>query len=91
LKEGQIGLPPVITPDDRGMNRRSTRQLLKKIPGFPCLYRHDVNEIYYGITKVLGNRKEHELVLAWVCQIIRNVPFGVCSSASFGGLGSTRS
>ena len=43
------------------MQRKSTRQLLKKIPGFPCLYRHDVNEIYYGITKVLGNRKEHSL------------------------------
>ena len=59
---GQIGLtPPFVTPDDQGMQRKSTRQLLKKIPGFPCLYRHDVNEIYYGITKVLGNRKEHSL------------------------------
>ncbi len=43
------------------MQLKSTRQLLKKIPGFPCLYRHKVNEIYYGITKVLGNRKEHRL------------------------------
>lgn len=43
------------------MQRKSTRQLLKKIPGFPCLYRHEVNETYYGITKVLGNRKEHSL------------------------------
>jgi len=43
------------------MNHKSTRQLLKKIPGFPCLYRHEVNETYYGITKVLGNRKEHSL------------------------------
>lgn len=43
------------------MSTKSTRQLLKKIPGFPCLYRHTVNETYYGITKIRGNRKEHSL------------------------------
>ena len=43
------------------MQRKSTRQLLRKIPGFPCLYRHDVDKTYYGITKVLGNRKVHSL------------------------------
>ncbi|WP_300933102.1 hypothetical protein [Prosthecobacter sp.] len=43
------------------MNCKSTRVLLKMIPGFPCLYRHDLNEFYYGIAKVRGNRKERSL------------------------------
>ena len=43
------------------MPPKSTRQLLKKIPAYPCLYRHSVNKSYYGITKVGGNRKEKSL------------------------------
>ena len=43
------------------MRLKSTQLLLKNIPGFPCLYCHDVNEIHYGITQMLGNRKEHSL------------------------------
>ncbi len=39
----------------------STRQLLDKIPNFPCLYRHKLNGNYYGIKKVSGKRKEHSL------------------------------
>ena len=42
-------------------NRKSTRQLLEKIPNFPCLYRHSLSSTYYGICKVRGNRKEHSL------------------------------
>ncbi len=41
--------------------RRSTRQLLGKIPNFPGLYRHSVNGIYYAIKKIAGKRKEHSL------------------------------
>ena len=43
------------------MSKKSTRQLLHKIPSYPCLYRHSVNGSYYGITKIGGNRKEHSL------------------------------
>jgi site-specific recombinase XerD len=39
----------------------STRQLLEKIPNFPCLYRHRLNETYYGIKKIAGKSKEHSL------------------------------
>jgi len=39
----------------------STRQLLEKIPNFPCLYRHKLNGCYYGIKKVSGKRKDHSL------------------------------
>jgi len=39
----------------------STRQLLEKIPNYPCLYRHSVNGNYYGIKKHGGKRKEHSL------------------------------
>ncbi len=39
----------------------STRQLLVKIPNYPCLYRHKINETYYGIKKLRGKRKEHSL------------------------------
>lgn len=46
---------------DRGASRLSTRQLLEKIPNYPCLYRHGVNQTYYGIKKVGGKRKEHSL------------------------------
>ncbi len=45
-------------------NQQSTRQLLEKIPNFPCLYRHTLNETYYGIKKVSGKRKEHSLQTA---------------------------
>lgn len=41
--------------------RKSTRQLLIKIPIVPCLYRHAVNDCYYGIKKVGHKRKEHSL------------------------------
>jgi integrase len=41
--------------------RLSTRQLLVKIPNYPCLYKHSQNETYYAITKVGGNRKERSL------------------------------
>ena len=53
--------PPFVTPTGPDMSQKSTRQLLKKISGFPCLYRHSVNDTYYGIAKVGGNRKEHSL------------------------------
>jgi integrase len=44
------------------MNKRpSTRQLLAKIPNFPCLYRHKISGNYYGIKKHRGKRKEHSL------------------------------
>ncbi|MDB6122362.1 MAG: hypothetical protein JWQ71_1355 [Pedosphaera sp.] len=39
----------------------STRQLLEKIPNYPCLYRHKVNATYYGIKKIGSKRKEHSL------------------------------
>jgi hypothetical protein len=42
-------------------SRKTTRQLLEKIPNFPCLYRHSLSKTYYGICKVRGNRKEHSL------------------------------
>ncbi len=41
--------------------RQSTRQLLAKIPNFPCLYRHTVNGNYYGIKKAARRRHEHSL------------------------------
>jgi hypothetical protein len=41
--------------------RRSTRQLLGKIPNFPGLYCHALNDNYYAIKKVAGKRKEHSL------------------------------
>ena len=41
--------------------RLSTRQLLEKIPNYPCLYRHSVNQTYYGIKKIGGKRKEQSL------------------------------
>lgn len=40
---------------------QSTRQLLAKIPNFPCLYRHTVNDNYYGIKKIARQRHEHSL------------------------------
>jgi integrase len=42
-------------------NRKSTRQLLAKIPNVPCLYRHKLNETYYGVKKAGRKRKEHSL------------------------------
>lgn len=42
-------------------NQQSTRQLLEKIPNFPCLYRHTLNGSYYAIKKNAGKRKEHSL------------------------------
>ena len=47
--------------DTTQTDRRSTRQLLGKIPNFPGLYRHTVNDIYYAIKKTGGKRKEHSL------------------------------
>jgi integrase len=47
--------------DDTKMPRRSTYQLLGKIPNHPGLYRHTVNDTYYGIKKISGKRKEHSL------------------------------
>jgi integrase len=41
--------------------RLSTRQLLTKIPNYPCLFRHKNNGTYYGIKKHGGKRKEHSL------------------------------
>jgi integrase len=41
--------------------RRSTRQLLEKIPNYPGFYRHAINKTYYGIKKIAGKRKEHSL------------------------------
>ncbi|MDB6110777.1 MAG: hypothetical protein JWR69_2527 [Pedosphaera sp.] len=40
---------------------QSTRQLLVKIPNFPCLDRHKLNSTYYGIKKIGIKRKEHSL------------------------------
>ena len=45
-------------------NTQSTRQLLEKIPNFPCLYRHTLNGTYYATKKVAGKRKEHSLQTA---------------------------
>ena len=42
-------------------SRKSTRQLLSKIPGVLHLYRHSVNQSYYGVKKLGGKRKEHSL------------------------------
>ncbi len=54
---------PICHPLDfyMAINQKSTRQNLDKIPGFPCLYRHSVNGIYYAIKKFGGKRKEHSL------------------------------
>jgi integrase len=41
--------------------RLSTRQLLAKIPNYPCLFRHKTNGTYYAIKKHGGKRKEHSL------------------------------
>lgn len=56
--------PPFVTPYTLCMatnQQNSTRQLLEKIPNFPCLYRHTLNANYYGIKKISGKRKEHSL------------------------------
>lgn len=60
--------PPFVTPYDFRMaegeppKKLSTRQLLSKIPGVPCLYRHSVTGVYYGIKKLTPRkRKEHSL------------------------------
>ena len=45
------------TETDTETTRKSTSQLLVKIPNFPNLYRHSVNETYYGKKKVKGNPK----------------------------------
>ena len=52
--------------DEATGKRLSTRQLLKKVPNVPCLYRHKLNLRYYGIKSVRGKlisdalRTEHE-------------------------------
>lgn len=45
------------TETDTETTRKSTSQLLVKIPNFPNLYRHSVNETYYGKKKVKGKPK----------------------------------
>ena len=40
--------------DEATGKRLSTRQLLKKVPNVPCLYRHKLNLRYYGIKSVRG-------------------------------------
>jgi len=35
--------------------------LLGKIPNYPGLYRHKVNDTYYATKKIAGKRKEHSL------------------------------
>ena len=47
---------PQVTP-----KKKSTRQLLAKIPNKPYLYRHSVNGSYYGRKKHAGKHKEHSL------------------------------
>jgi integrase len=59
--------PPIVTPYTVCMmntKQQSTRQLLEKIPSVPCLYRHSLNDTYYGIKKLAGKRKEHSLQTA---------------------------
>ncbi|MEI7731140.1 MAG: tyrosine-type recombinase/integrase [Verrucomicrobiota bacterium] len=51
----------VATSTEKGAPCLSTRQLLEKIPNYPCLYRHSVNNTYYAIKKHGGKRKEHSL------------------------------
>ncbi len=41
--------------------KKSTNQLLDKIPDRPGLYRHSVNRTYYGRKKIGGKRKEKSL------------------------------
>ena len=41
--------------------QQNNRKTVEKIPNFPCLFRHKLNDIYYGIKKVGGKRKEHSL------------------------------
>ncbi len=58
--------PRFVTPNNLAVisenaKRRSTRQLLSKIPNYACLYRHTINGTYYGIKKHGGKRKEHSL------------------------------
>jgi integrase len=59
--------PRFVTPytpdvsDTTQAPRRSTRQLLGKIPNVPGLYRHSVNGTYYAMKKIAGKRKEHSL------------------------------
>jgi hypothetical protein len=47
--------------DKQPNTRRSTYQLLGKIPNYPGLYRHTINGTYYGVKKIAGKRKEHSL------------------------------
>jgi hypothetical protein len=42
-------------------HRKSTRQLLGKIPNVPCLYRRAINGKYYGAKKTGRKRKEHSV------------------------------
>ena len=53
--------PHFVTPAAFQMsgNRRSTRQLLAKIPNVLCLYRHKINGTYYGVKMTGCKRKEH--------------------------------
>jgi hypothetical protein len=59
-----IPLTPIVNPWAPFMaasHQLSTRQLLAKIPNIPCLYRYELNAIYYGIKRTAGKRKEHNL------------------------------
>jgi integrase len=49
------------TETDTETTRKSTSQLLIKIPNYPNLFRHSVNGTYYGKKKLNGNRKDHSL------------------------------
>jgi len=48
------GVLPVEKP-------KTTRELLKKIPNYPCLYKHELNDTYYGIKKFNGKIIAHSL------------------------------
>lgn len=49
------------TEADTETTRKSTSQLLVKIPNYPNLFRHSVNGTYYGRKKLGNKRKDHSL------------------------------
>lgn len=55
--------PPFVSPTILDMSAQpiQTKDLLEKIPNFPCLYRHSVSGLYYGIKKISGKKKSHAL------------------------------
>jgi hypothetical protein len=56
-------VPPFVSPDLLSITDRhfQTKDLLEKIPNFPCLYQHSTSGTYYGIKKVSGKKKSHSL------------------------------